>query len=120
MTVAAEHAPDRPIDSVATKASERRAIGVGSGAHALHDGYTDLIYVMLPIWQAEFGLGYAALGLLRTCFAGTMAALADPVRDAGRAARRAAGARARHRARRASAIWSRARASASSRWSLRW
>ena len=61
-----------------TKAEERRAIGVASGAHALHDGYTDLIYVMLPIWQAEFGLGYAALGLLRTCYAGTMAALQIP------------------------------------------
>jgi hypothetical protein len=44
------------------KREERRAAGVAFGAHALHDGYTDLIYVMLPIWQAEFGLGYAALG----------------------------------------------------------
>ena len=33
---------------------------------------------MLPIWQAEFGLGYAALGLLRTCFSGTMAGLQIP------------------------------------------
>ena len=40
-------------------------MGVAGGAHALHDGYTDLIYVMLPIWQAEFGLSYAAIGLLR-------------------------------------------------------
>ena len=31
-------------------------MSVASGAHALHDGYTDLIYVMLPVWQAEFGL----------------------------------------------------------------
>ena len=37
-------------------------MGVAGGAHALHDGYTDLIYVMLPIWQAEFGLSYAAIG----------------------------------------------------------
>jgi hypothetical protein len=44
---------------------ERRAFGVAAGAHALHDGYTDAIYVMLPIWQAEFGLSYMALGLLR-------------------------------------------------------
>jgi MFS family permease len=44
----------------------------------LHDGYTDLIYVMLPIWQAEFGIGYAALGLLRTCYSGTMAGLQIP------------------------------------------
>ncbi len=65
-------------DAVATKSEERRAIGVASGAHALHDGYTDLIYVMLPLWQAEFGIGYAALGLLRTCYSGTMASLQIP------------------------------------------
>src|SRR5205823_11589190 len=57
---------------------ERRAIGVAAGAHALHDGYTDLIYVMLPLWQAEFGIGFAALGLLRTCYSGTMASLQIP------------------------------------------
>jgi MFS family permease len=57
---------------------DRRAFGVASGAHALHDGYTDLIYVMLPIWQAEFGLGYAALGLLRGLFTGTMAGFQIP------------------------------------------
>lgn len=61
-----------------SKTDERRAFGVASGAHVLHDGYTDLIYVMLPIWQAEFGLGYAALGLLRTAYVGTMAALQIP------------------------------------------
>jgi MFS family permease len=57
---------------------ERRALGVACGAHALHDGYTDLIYVMLPLWQADFGIGYAALGLLRTCFSGTMAGFQIP------------------------------------------
>jgi MFS family permease len=78
MTVAAPDISERPDGAVATKSEERRAIGVASGAHVLHDGYTDLIYVMLPIWQAEFGLGYAALGLLRTCYSGTMAALQIP------------------------------------------
>ena len=67
-----------PAGAVASKAEERRAIGVACGAHALHDGYTDLIYVMLPIWQAEFGIGFAALGLLRTCYSGTMAGLQIP------------------------------------------
>jgi MFS family permease len=62
----------------ASKTDERRALGVACGAHALHDGYTDLIYVMLPLWQAEFGIGFAALGLLRTCYSGTMAALQIP------------------------------------------
>jgi MFS family permease len=61
-----------------TKRCERRAMSVASGTHALHDGYTDLIYVMLPIWQAEFGLTYAAVGLVRGLFAGTMAGLQIP------------------------------------------
>ena len=38
------------VEPAGTRREERRAIGVASGAHALHDGYTDLIYVMLPIW----------------------------------------------------------------------
>jgi MFS transporter, FSR family, fosmidomycin resistance protein len=57
---------------------KRRALGVGCGAHALHDGYTDVIYVVLPLWQAEFGLPYAAVGLLRTAYTGTMAVLQIP------------------------------------------
>ena len=56
----------------------RRALGVACGAHALHDGYTDLIYVLLPVWQAEFGLSYAEVGLLRGAFAGAMAAFQIP------------------------------------------
>lgn len=77
MTLATEAAV-APASSVVSKTAERRAIGVACGAHALHDGYTDLIYVMLPIWQAEFGIGFAALGLLRTCYSGTMAGLQIP------------------------------------------
>jgi MFS transporter, FSR family, fosmidomycin resistance protein len=57
---------------------QRRAMAVAAGAHALHDGYTDLIYIMLPLWQAEFGLTYAALGLLRGMFVGAMASLQIP------------------------------------------
>src|SRR5215470_7345901 len=74
MTVAS----DRALDQEAVKREERRAAGVACSAHALHDGYTDLIYVMLPVWQREFGLGYAELGLLRGLFAGTMASFQIP------------------------------------------
>jgi MFS family permease len=69
---------ERPADTVAGPATERRAMGVACGAHVLHDGYTDLIFVMLPLWQAEFGIGYAALGLLRTCYSGAMAGFQIP------------------------------------------
>ncbi|HVR57888.1 MAG TPA: MFS transporter [Pseudolabrys sp.] len=60
------------------KRTERRALGVACGAHALHDGYTDLVYILLPIWQNEFGLGFAALGLMRTVFSGTLASFQIP------------------------------------------
>jgi len=69
------HAGER---SRAIRRDERRAIGVAGGAHLLHDGYTDLIYIMLPIWQPEFGLSYAEVGVLRALYAGTMAAFQIP------------------------------------------
>ena len=68
--------------------TRRRTLAVAGLAHALHDGYTDLIYVLLPVWQAEFALGYGLLALLRGLYAGTMAALQVP---AGRLAERLGG-----------------------------
>jgi MFS family permease len=44
----------------------------------MHDGYTDLVWIALPIWQAEFGLSYAAVGLLRMVYSGTLAVLQIP------------------------------------------
>lgn len=62
-----------------------RTLLAACAAHALHDGYTDSIYVLLPVWQIAFGLDYAALAALRGLYAGTMAALQLP---AGRLAER--------------------------------
>jgi hypothetical protein len=39
----------------------RRTLVLASITHALHDGFTDMIYVLLPVWQAEFSLDYVAL-----------------------------------------------------------
>lgn len=61
-----------------TCVAPRRVLSVACGAHALHDGYTDLIYVLLPVWQAEFALSYAVLGLLRMLYTGAMAGLQVP------------------------------------------
>ncbi|HUB11611.1 MAG TPA: MFS transporter [Acetobacteraceae bacterium] len=63
----------------APRAEPRRILAVACGVHALHDGFTDLIYVLLPVWQAEFALSYATLGVLRMVFAGAMAGLQVPV-----------------------------------------
>ncbi|HWB48849.1 MAG TPA: MFS transporter [Stellaceae bacterium] len=64
------------LDRIA--APERRTIAVTCGAHILHDGYTDLLYVLLPLWQAEFGLGYAAVGLMRALYVGALAGFQMP------------------------------------------
>ncbi|OLS63092.1 MFS transporter [Pseudomonas putida] len=51
----------------------RRALLAACGAHAVNDGLTDLIYVLLPIWQTQFGLSYAQIGLMRGAYSATMA-----------------------------------------------
>lgn len=61
------------------KKIERRALGTASGIHALFDGFSDLLFVLLPVWQAEFGLTYAQVGMLRGLFSGTMASFQIPV-----------------------------------------
>jgi len=53
----------------------RRALVAACTAHAVHDGLTDLIYVLLPLWQAQFALSLAQVGLLRGAYSGTMAAI---------------------------------------------
>ena len=53
--------------------TRRRALFAGCSAHAVHDGLTDAIYVLLPIWQAQFVLSYAQIGLLRGAYSGMMA-----------------------------------------------
>ena len=47
--------------------------------HALHDGFSDLIYVLLPVWQVEFALSYSLLALMRGIYSGAMAGLQIPV-----------------------------------------
>src|SRR5262245_28005207 len=40
-----------------------------AGRTPVQDGYSDLMIVIKPVWQSEFGLGYTELGLLRGVFA---------------------------------------------------
>ena len=53
--------------------ARRRTLLAACGAHAVNDGLTDLIYVLLPIWQVQFGLSYAQIGLMRGAYSATMA-----------------------------------------------
>ena len=56
----------------------RAVLGTASSIHFIHDGFSDLIYVLLPVWASEFGLSYGQVGLLRTVYSGGMAAFQIP------------------------------------------
>src|SRR5258707_11218008 len=59
--------------AVSPSITPRRTLTVCGGAHALHDGFTDLLNVLYPLLQAQFGLNYAAIGALKTVYSGAMA-----------------------------------------------
>lgn len=68
-----DEGPSLPVVQSTNATVRRRSLIAGCGAHAVHDGLTDVIYVLLPIWQAQFSLSYAQIGLLRGAYSGMMA-----------------------------------------------
>jgi MFS transporter, FSR family, fosmidomycin resistance protein len=58
--------------------AQRRNLAGACLAHALHDGYTDQLYALLPVWQTDFGLSYAGLAMIRALYYGTMGGLQVP------------------------------------------
>ncbi len=65
-----QHAPEL---SKSDRKQQQQSLIAASAAHAVHDGMTDLVYVLLPIWQSQFGISYAIAGLMRGIYAGCMA-----------------------------------------------
>ena len=57
---------------------QRRSLVGACVAHLLHDGYTDQLYALLPVWQTEFGLSYAGLAMVRALYSATMGGLQVP------------------------------------------
>jgi MFS family permease len=56
----------------------RSILGTACGAHFIHDGFSDILYVLLPVWASEFGLTFAQVGLLKTLYTGGMAGFQVP------------------------------------------
>jgi FSR family fosmidomycin resistance protein-like MFS transporter len=61
-----------------TASSRIRSLFGACLTHVLHDGYTDQLYALLPVWQAQFGLSYMGLAILRALYYGTMGGLQVP------------------------------------------
>ncbi|MGH7374720.1 MAG: MFS transporter [Candidatus Rokuibacteriota bacterium] len=56
----------------------RAVLAVACGAHFIHDGFSDILYVLLPVWASEFGLTFTQVGLLKTLYTGGMAGFQVP------------------------------------------
>ncbi len=48
----------------------RATLGTCGAAHFLHDGFSDVLYVLLPLWAQEFGLSLTQVGLLTSLYTG--------------------------------------------------
>jgi FSR family fosmidomycin resistance protein-like MFS transporter len=56
----------------------RAVLGAASSIHFLHDGFSETLYVFLPIWAREFSLTLAQVGLIRSAYTGAMSAFQIP------------------------------------------
>src|SRR5213080_2202663 len=56
----------------------RAILGAASSIHFLHDGFSETLYVFLPLWASEFGLSFSQVGLIRTAYTGGMSAFQIP------------------------------------------
>ena len=56
----------------------RAVLGTATVAHFVHDGFADILYVLLPLWASEFSLSFTQIGLIRTGYSGGMAAFQVP------------------------------------------
>ena len=56
----------------------RTALASCCGTHALQDGLTSSIYVLLPVLAQTFGLGYAQVGFIRAVYSGAMSLMELP------------------------------------------
>src|SRR5215475_15872110 len=66
-----------PLQKLGTR-QKLRALGSACLAHILHDGYTDLLYLLFPIWQREAGFSFALIGVMKTSFSGALALFQIP------------------------------------------
>src|SRR5262245_50406354 len=67
-----------PVLQRLEKGRKLRALGSACLAHILHDGYTDLLYLLFPIWQREFGFSFALIGVMKTLFSGALSLFQVP------------------------------------------
>ncbi len=56
----------------------RATLATGGTAHFVHDGFSDGLYVLLPLWTEAFGLSLTQVGALKGLFSGALACFQVP------------------------------------------
>ena len=60
-------------------AARPRSVLAAAGAmHFVHDGFSEILYVLLPVWAGEFRLSLWQVGFIRSAYTGGMAAFQIP------------------------------------------
>ena len=76
-TDATQNPPMMSADTTATTGREAisrwRTFGAACLAHILHDGYSSMLYLLLPAWQTELALSLTQVGILKTVYSAAMA-----------------------------------------------
>src|SRR5215510_7241693 len=72
MTARLEEAPS------ATTRRPRAVLLLACWAHFVHDGFADILYVLLPVWAREFDLAFVQVGAIRTVYTGAMSLFQIP------------------------------------------
>src|SRR5436309_4964476 len=65
-------------DHQGVRSRARAVLAAACSIHFVHDGFSDILYVLLPLWAAEFRLTLSQVGLIRTAYSGGMAAFQIP------------------------------------------
>src|SRR5262249_49930005 len=61
-------------DHRGVRSRARAVLATACSIHFVHDGFSDILYVLLPLWASDFGLTFAQVGMIRTAYSGGMAA----------------------------------------------
>ena len=59
-------------------ARPRSVLATAGALHFIHDGFSEILYVLLPVWATEFRLALWQVGFIRTAYTGGMAAFQIP------------------------------------------
>ncbi len=61
-----------------TKSRARATLGTCGAAHFIHDGFSDALYVFLPLWAQAFGLSLTQVGVLKALYSAAVSSLQLP------------------------------------------